>query len=331
MPAGSHRPRSCTRTRTLLALLALTLLVTVAVARAATTPSPGPAAAGASPAAAAAGGGDGDKIKISKAHPAQSYPALKSDRPIFFLVLGSDSRSKQPQAIAHGRADSIHIVGINPAKHRAGILGFPRDSWVNIPGHGQNKINDAMFFGGTQGAVAQIESMTGIKIDYVVLGGFYSFRDMVTAMGGIKVDVPYPMNDDHAKIHVKAGPEVMMGKEALGFNRARYGVPGGDFGRSENQGFFLISMLKQFRQQFSKDPSVLLRYLGAIQANIESDVSFEELVNLAFTVSEIDPKNVVNRVVPGSIGMAGSESIVKISSSANALYNDLKADGYLKG
>ena len=332
MPRRSSRTR-ITASIVVSALLAVAIASALSITARAAEPSPADDTAVAkageneegNPDSAASPG-----IKVGRAHSSSSYPLLRNDKPIFILVLGSDSRSKQPNVIARGRSDSIHLIGINPAKDQASILGFPRDAWVNIPGHGGNKINDAMYFGGPQGAIAMMESLTGIKIDYYVLAGFYDFRDIVTGIGGVKVDVPYAFNDDHAKIHVKPGPEVMMGKEALGFNRARYGVPGGDFGRSENQGFFLISMLKQFRSQFAKDPSVFVRYLAAVEANIQTDLSFEELTTLAFTINQVDPKTITNEVAPGSIGQEGSESVVHLSSSANALYADMRGDGLLK-
>ena len=88
---------------------------------------------------------------------------------IFVLVIGNDARYGNPD---QSRADAIHLVGINIDKMRGGILNFPRDSWVPIPGHGTSKINDALYEGGPQLLAQTLEGLTGIHIDYWVMTGF---------------------------------------------------------------------------------------------------------------------------------------------------------------
>src|SRR5204863_6694988 len=100
---------------------------------------------------------------IGHAH-AGYTPALDGSKPIFILVLGSDSRPGTP--VDRGLSDSIHIMAINFAKNQVTILGIPRDSWVPIPGRGSAKINSAMADGGPQLAIQTIESLTGIRFDY---------------------------------------------------------------------------------------------------------------------------------------------------------------------
>jgi polyisoprenyl-teichoic acid--peptidoglycan teichoic acid transferase len=268
-------------------------------------------------------------LTLKKAHQGESLPALDGKKPIFVLVLGSDSRSKQPEAIAHGRSDVIELVGLNPQTHRASILGFPRDSWVNVPGHGMNKINDAMYFGGPEGAVSMIEGLTGIHIDYYAINSFFGFRQMVSELGGVDVVVPYEMNDSYSKAHFKPGKHHFSGKEALAFTRDRHDPPTGDFGRSFNCGTMLISFLKDFQEDFAQNPAHMLNWIGAGSRHVRTDLSFDELASFAFLASEMPLKKVNNFVVPGSTGMEGTESVVHISSSANALYSDLRDDGYI--
>lgn len=268
-------------------------------------------------------------MKIGKAYPEETYPAYDGKKPIFFLVLGSDSRSKQWPTIEHGHADVIELIGFNPAKGRATILGFPRDSWVNIPGHGNNKLNDAMSFGGTAGIVAQVESLTGIRIDYYAITSFWNFRNLVHDLGGVDVDIPYPMDDDYSKSHFKAGKKHLSGKQALAFARNRHDPPGGDFGRSFNCGTLLISLLTDYQQAFKQSPALMLDWLGASLRNVRTDIPREELMRLAFYAAGMPLKKVNNFVVPGSTGMEGSESVVHISSSANSMYNDLEQDGFI--
>ncbi|MCJ7831874.1 MAG: LCP family protein [Actinobacteria bacterium] len=268
-------------------------------------------------------------LKVGKAHPEESYPVYDGKKPIFFLVLGSDSRSKQWSTIQHGHADVIELVGLNPVKGKATILGFPRDSWVNIPGHGNNKINDALAFGGPAGIVSQVESLTGIHIDYYAISSFWHFRNLVHDVGGVDVQIPYAMNDHYSKAHFKKGKAHLGGRDALAFARDRHDPPGGDFGRSFNCGSLLISLLADYQKDFARSPARMLDWFGASLKYVATDIPRDELMKLAFYASAMSPKRVNNFVVPGTIGMEGPESVVHISPSANAMYNDLKQDGYI--
>ncbi|HET7928514.1 MAG TPA: LCP family protein, partial [Actinomycetota bacterium] len=174
-------------------------------------------------------------------------PGLPSDGPLFVLVIGSDARPGR--SAVNARADSIHIVGVNPRLGRVSILGIPRDSWVKIPGSGTNKINAALALGGPELLVRTVEQTSGIDIDAFVLTGFVGFERLVAAVGGIDVRIPYPIDDSAAGAHLRAGPEHLNRDEALAFARARHDVPAGDFSRSFNQGRLIIAALAMLRRQ----------------------------------------------------------------------------------
>jgi LCP family protein required for cell wall assembly len=265
-------------------------------------------------------------VQIGEAH-ADFVPVLDGSEPIFILLLGSDARPGQP--VEGERTDSIHILAINPAKHKATILGFPRDSFVPIPEHGTNKINSAMFYGGTELAVKTVEQLTGIKLDYWALTSFDGFQGMINSIGGLTVDVPFAMHDSYSKADFEPGVQQLDGGQALAFARDRHSLPEGDFGRSENQGRLMIASLMQFRKQFGKDPSVLLSWLAGGLRNMQTDVPIDQLISLAFTASTVNPKHVVNVVAPGTTGSSGSQSIVDLTSQAHAMFDDLAKDGLL--
>ena len=265
-------------------------------------------------------------VEIEPAH-ADFVPVLDGSEPIFILLLGSDARPGEP--VEGERTDSIHILGINPAKHRASILGFPRDSYVSIPGHGANKINAAMTFGGPELVVDTVEHVTGIQLDFWALTSFKGFEGMINSIGGLTVDVPFAMHDSFSKADFEPGVQELDGGQALAFARDRHSLPQGDFGRSENQGRLMLASLAQFRKQFGKDPSVVLSWLAGGLRNMQTDVPLDQLLSLAMTASTINPKHVANVVAPGTIGTAGSMSIVNLTSEATAIYNDLKNDGLI--
>lgn len=268
-------------------------------------------------------------LQIGEAH-AGFTPALDGTEPIFILFIGSDARTQIGEDIAEQRTDSIHLVGINPAKHKASILGFPRDSWVEIPGFGSNKINTAMVLGGPELAVATVENLTGITIDYWALTSFEGLATMVDDVGGLVIDVPFEMHDSFSNSDFSPGVQRLTGHETLAFSRDRHSIAAGDFGRSENQGRVFLAALAQFRKEFTKDPSRMLVWLGAGLRNIRTDLSLQEVLDLAFTAYGIRAKNVDNMVVPGTTGSSGTVSVVYISSEADAIYRDMAKDGLVQ-
>ena len=265
-------------------------------------------------------------LEIGKAH-ASYTPSLSSDRPIFILTLGSDARPGTP--IDRGLSDTIHIVAINLAKQKVTILGFPRDSWVSIPGHGTNKINAAMPEGGPELTIQTIEQITGIKLDYYVLTSFVGVEQAVDGIGGLTLDVPFPMHDSYSRADFNAGVQHLNGHDVLAFARDRHSLSSGDFGRSEDQGRVMIAALTQLRKEFAKDPSSLLTYVGSGMQNVQTSMSLDQVLSFAFTALAVNPKRVTNVVVPGHTAMEGTRSVVLLDDSAHAIYDDLGKDGLL--
>jgi LCP family protein required for cell wall assembly len=267
-------------------------------------------------------------FQIEQAH-AEHVPVLDGSEPIFVLLIGSDARPGEE--VAELRADSIHIVAVNPAKSKMTIVGFPRDSLVPIPGFGTTKINEAMVSGGPELMLQTVEDLTGITMDYWALTGFQGFDAMITQVGGLTMDVPFSVVDSEAEANIPAGRQQLTGEDALAFARARHSLPSGDFGRSENQGRLIIAALAQLKREFTKDPSRLLVWIGAGLRNAQSDVPLDELMSLAFTATTVNPKRVVNIVLPGSVGMSGTASIVNLNQTElETISRDLESDGLLK-
>jgi polyisoprenyl-teichoic acid--peptidoglycan teichoic acid transferase len=269
-------------------------------------------------------------FQIEPAH-AEHVPVLDGSEPIFVLLIGSDARLADGEDPARTRADSIHILAINPAKAKATIVGFPRDAFVPVPGSGSTKINAALTLGGPELVVETVEEVTGLTMDYWALTWFEGFKSMIRGVGGLSMDVPFDVFDTLAGAEITAGPQVLTGPDALAFARARHALPSGDFGRSENQGRLMVAAIAQFRKEFSKDPARLLTWIGAGLRNAQTDVPLDELMTLAFTASTIHPKRVVNIVLPGSVGMSGITSIVSLNQTTlDAISGDLANDGLLK-
>jgi LCP family protein required for cell wall assembly len=261
---------------------------------------------------------------LDRAFEAEFSPGPSSGDLLFVLVIGSDARPGQ--AVAGTRADSLHVIGVNPSTGEAGVVGIPRDSYVPIPGVGTRKINESLFYGGPQLTVATVERLTGIRIDAFVLAAFEEFRQLVTTVGGVEVDIPYAMSDAASGAHFQPGPTRLDGSEALSFSRDRHDVPGGDFGRSLNQGRFLVAALREFRGDVATDAVELFRWIIAGVRYLQTDLSFGEVIELALAAVGLDPGEVRNKVVSGSGGSAGGQSVVRLGSSAQAIFRDLARD-----
>src|SRR4029079_6083425 len=192
-------------------------------------------------------------FKLEQAH-ADFTPSLDGTTPIFILLMGSDSRPGVTP-MDKGRSDSIHILGINPAEHRATVFGIPRDSWVPLATGGTNKINAAMPIGGPEAEMQTVENLTGIKFAYYVLTGFQQVTQAVNQIGGLEVNVPYSVVG--YKQTFPSGLHRMTGQEVLGYSRTRHSLPLGDFDRSLHQGVVLLTALTEFRNEYAKDPTRL--------------------------------------------------------------------------
>ena len=226
-----------------------------------------------------------------------------------------------------GRSDSIHILGINPAAHRATVFGIPRDSYVPLSTGGTDKINAAMPIGGPEAEVQTVENVTGIKFAYYVLTGFQQVTQAVNQIGGLEVNVPYSVVGYQQTF--PSGLHRMTGQEVLGYSRTRHSLPLGDFDRSLNQGVVLTSALTQFRNEYAKDPTRLYDWLGAGLRTVETTVPLDELIKLAGLAQSIPASRVTNLVALGTSAMQGTQSIVNLSPENQALWQDMNQDGYI--
>lgn len=246
---------------------------------------------------------------------------------IYVLVIGNDARSGNPPT---ARADAIHIVGINTDTMKAGILNFPRDSWVNIPGRGMAKMNEATVTGGPERLAQTLEGVTGIELDYWVMTGFEGFMGIIDGIGRVKVHLPTSLNDPTGSgIHMPAGTHDMGPKSSLAYLRTRHSFGTGDLQRTTNQGTYLIQMLKKLRADISSNPASMLNWISLTKRHASFDMTAQEMFRLAVLATQVSPKDVDNVTVPATTGSAGAASVVFISPGASQLYARMRAKGSL--
>jgi LCP family protein required for cell wall assembly len=269
---------------------------------------------------------DGPAITVQRAHEGSGTPILK--RRIVVLTIGSDAGAPKfgrGGSVEGGRADALQLVVVDTARRRGVVLSFPRDTYVNIPGHGTGKINAAMAFGGPRLLVATFERLTGLTIDYYALTSFDGLTDIVDKVGGVQVDVDMNLRDAFAGAFLDKGRQKLNGRQALAYARARKTLPGGDFDRSRHQGQLLIGGLGTFQRQVAEDPAKVLTWLGVVRDEVKTDLPFPELLRLALLANKVPPGGIKNVPVPSAAGSAGGASVVHLQPGAYALFGRLRA------
>lgn len=112
--------------------------------------------------------------------------------PTTILLIGTDHSEDASRAgVRH--ADSMMLLRTDPGGHRISYLSIPRDLYVDIPGHGRNKINTAYQIGGAVLQLRTVKQFTGLEVDHIALVDFGSFRDLIDAIGGVTVNNPKPI------------------------------------------------------------------------------------------------------------------------------------------
>ena len=246
---------------------------------------------------------------------------------IFVLAIGNDARSGNPD---RSLADAIHVLGINTKTMKGGVLNFPRDSWVNIPGQGSAKINEALFRGGPELLARTVENETGIRLDYWVMVGFEGFQGIVADLNGVEMDIPVAHNDTGASGSVlSAGRQKLQGYQALAYARARKSFSGGDIARTRHQGDMLLALQRKLRSETAENPAVLFRWIAATKKHARFDVSADEMFRLGILATQVNAKDIGHVTVPVSLGWMGAASVVFISPQADAIYKRFRENGSL--
>ncbi len=198
------------------------------------------------------------------------------------LVLGSDSRGGHTTA----RADSILLVRTDPGKHLISMLSIPRDLRVPIAGNGDNKINSAFAFGGAPLLIRTINSLTGFKVNHVVLVDFKGFISLINSMGGVTINNPTHVQSSEkfgGKLwNFPKGSITLNGRHALAFARIRKTTnpQDSDISRTARQQL----VMQAIAHQLVSATSVLhLPQIGRdIARPLATDLSANELLGLGW-------------------------------------------------
>jgi len=150
-----------------------------------------------------------------------------------YLLIGSDTREfvsndlerdafGDPESESGKRSDTIMVVHVEPKAERTFIVSFPRDLWVNIPGHGMAKINAAYNYD-EQTVIDTLKQNFDIDIHHYIEINFKSFVDLVNSLGKVMVYVPYAARDSYTYLDLPhPGCVELDGEQSLQWVRSRY-------------------------------------------------------------------------------------------------------------
>jgi LCP family protein required for cell wall assembly len=249
--------------------------------------------------------------------------------PTNILVLGADVGTGGRSGT--GRADSILLVRTDPDEHRIAQLSIPRDLRVQIPGHGEDRINAAYAIGGPALAIRTVQGVTGLRINHVVLVDFRSFDDVVDTLGGVTVNVRKPILSKFecpkatpAKCErwpgwrFRRGEQELNGRRALIYSRVRKNLldpRDNDISRTRNQQQVTQAIADKV---VSFGSFVRMPFIGDdLVKPLATDLSANELIQLGWVKFRAPDSQTLSCHLGGTIADIGGASVI-LGSEDNA-------------
>ncbi len=243
-------------------------------------------------------------------------PAAGPTKAENILLMGSDTRAGKNGSVVggglkdssgYGHSDTEMILHVSADHKHAMVMSLPRDLVITLPecknAQGRSiaphlgQINAAYTVGGPLCAEKTVESLTGIRMDHLIVVDFNGFVHLVNDIDGVKVCVPQAVNDPKSNIHFKAGIITVKGQDALNYVRERDKLgDGGDRSRITRQHAFISSMISQMESAGTLlNPAKLLSLANDATKSITVDTglnSVSKLVGFADSIKGIKPANI---------------------------------------
>lgn len=226
-----------------------------------------------------------------------ALPAV-ADEPIYFLLIGSDSREgvdvDEFAAFEGARSDVVMVARLDPGEGRVTILSIPRNTWVPIDGHGEGLVNTAYDLGGAELMVETVQEVFDLPIHHYVEIGFVGFQDLVDEIGGVELDFEYPARDLRTHLDVPAGTVLLRGDQALAYARSSQyaelrggewqGVRANEIGRIQRQQTLVRAILKRLRRPSTLSEAGSIVASFARHMTVDATLADSSLVSLAFAM-----------------------------------------------
>jgi LCP family protein required for cell wall assembly len=252
-----------------------------------------------------------------------------------WLIAGSDSRVGLTPAEEHAlstgsdiggsRSDTILVLHIPSGGGKPLLISLPRDSWVPIPGYGENKLNAAYSFGGPKLLAETVQNVTGLRIEHYMEVGFGGFVGVVNAVGGVRLCLQVPLHDPASGLNLNKGCQVLNGAQSLGYVRDRHNFAQQDLQREQDQRLFMKALLSKMTSA-----GVLLNPFSLIPAadgaaatlTVDSGTSLRNLASAAFALR--DPLTTTVPIANSNfVTSSGQDAVEWDRTRALALFNAL--------
>ncbi len=279
-------------------------------------------------------------------------------KPANYLIIGSDTRKFVDTAaevkaygsqkeIGNARSDVMMVVHVVPARGTAFIVSFPRDTEVDIPGHGHDKLNAAFAFGGPALTIRTFQDAFGVPIQHYLAVDFPGFQKIVDAIGHVKIFFPTPALDTYTGLYEpNAGCKSLDGVGALEYARSRHyaipkkGVtnpdpkkpkqdwnedPRADLDRIQRQQYFLRTLGQTAINHGASNPFTALHLMHAVVSSLKADegLSTRELDSLVRSMRGLDPARVEMTTLPVESANNNRDLVVQYPEADHVL-NRLK-------
>ena len=240
------------------------------------------------------------------------------------LVVGSDTREGLDDLDNFGdftgaRGDVVMLVSVDPATSEVRMLSIPRDLWVSIPGHGENRINAAYALGGPRLMVETIKENLNVPINNYVEIDFVGFQALVDDLGGVDIDFPYAARDSKSGLDISAGTSTLNGEEALAYARARQyqefrdgswqSVEASDIGRTGRQQVVMKALISALKSPSSVAEAGSIASTMSDHMTIDSNLANESVPSMVWDYKGIITGSIEGETLPTTGRTIGGASV----------------------
>lgn len=228
-------------------------------------------------------------------------PKWEGKERVNILLLGGDSRGLRPNEIP--RSDTIMVASIDPVTKKTSLFSLLRDFYVDIPGHGKDRINAAITMGGPELAMETVSNLLGIPVQYYIYTDFKGFIALVDAVDGIDIDVEKDMryidraDSPEYNINLKKGLQHMDGLTALQYVRFRHDALS-DYSRTERQRKFMQALAVKL--QSTSSILKLPKILSSVDPYIETNLTISEMLKLGALGFDVNARDMASQQLPPS-------------------------------
>ncbi len=219
-------------------------------------------------------------------------PIESPEEPVTILVLGRDTRDAENDA---GRADIIMLFYLDPEDNTGSLLSIPRDTLVEIPDHGEDKINAAYAYGGEELMIRTINSFLGAEINHYITLDFEGFVKLIDTLGGVDITIDRPIVDPKSGANFASGNHHLTGEQALSYTRSR-STELGDIGRIQRQQQLFKELVEQ--KLNIKYLSSVPYYFNILVENTRTDLDVLTILRYSKAILSFGSENFGTAIIP---------------------------------